>query len=63
MHFIIALVLLFTLVSFVGLIRFDKPKLQVGEITRFTSGVPGSVMAAKFRPGLRLPARLTSCQK
>src|SRR3954468_8604424 len=49
-HFIIAIVLLFTLVSFVGLIRYDKPKLQVGEITQFTSGQSPAQLAG-FRLG------------
>src|SRR4051812_10306700 len=38
MHFLIAIVLLFVLFSFVGRIDFDHPKLQVGEMIVFKNG-------------------------
>jgi membrane-associated protease RseP (regulator of RpoE activity) len=50
MHFIIAFILLFVLVSFVGIQRFDKPTLQVGEITRIDGG-PSPAQEAGFKPG------------
>ena len=55
MHFLIAIVLLFTLVSFVGLVRYDRPTLRVGEITKFTSG-----QSPAQRSGFRLGDKIVS---
>lgn len=55
MHFLIALVLLWSLNAFVGLVDYDAPTLDVGSLTRLESGESPAVQA-----GLRIGDRVVS---
>jgi membrane-associated protease RseP (regulator of RpoE activity) len=55
MHFLIALVLLWSLNAFVGLIDYDRPTLNVGSLTRLETGQSPAVQA-----GLKVGDRVVS---
>jgi membrane-associated protease RseP (regulator of RpoE activity) len=54
-HFIIAFVLLFVLYGFTGVFNYDKPRLEVGSISRLATG-PSPAQEAGFRVGDRIVA-------
>ena len=55
MHFLIALVLLWSLNAFVGLVDYDRPTLNVGSLTRLETGQSPAVQA-----GLEVGDRVVS---
>jgi membrane-associated protease RseP (regulator of RpoE activity) len=55
MHFLIAFILLFVVVSGTGLVRYDKPTLQVGEISKLATGQSPAQQA-----GLQVGDRIVS---